>query len=130
MKSNLIRIRLAALAAVATTCAASAVTITIPLSYSTQYLVGTATFVEIQGNAEAVEAAIAQNILNLTTVSPTATIDGRSYVIGTDFDYSGSILGTGFKPEGAGTSAIAGYDYALAKYDGTNAGYILFYLGG
>jgi hypothetical protein len=46
-------------------------------------------------------------------------------------EYSGTLTSEGVKHDGlTAFQSISGYDWAFAKYDGPNAGYVLFYLGG
>ena len=44
-------------------------------------------------------------------------------------DYSGDLSG-GAQGAAGDVTVDAGFEYALAKYDGPNGGYVLFYLGG
>jgi len=54
---------------------------------------------------------------------------GRVWQNNTTEDYSGDLIGRGVLFER--TRVVpAGYDYALAKYNGKNAGWVLFYVGG
>lgn len=105
---------------------AQAITITSPLSYNTVGLVGT--YDGKLGNSSVPEEITAgQAILDAIGLG---TIAGPVH---TDniFDYSGTLSITGaFQGSAGNTSIPAGWDYALAKYDGQNAGYALFYLGG
>ena len=62
----------------------------------------------------------------------TTTIGAVSYRTHNTDDYSGTLnvadavrINTG-----NGSGIAAGYDYVMAKYDGPNAGWVLFYLGG
>ena len=105
---------------------ASAITISSPLSYSTPGLVGTYDG-KLDNSSPASEITAGQAILDAiglgTTTGPVHT-DNL-------FDYSGTLSITGAFQGGTGATSIpAGWDYALAKYDGQNAGYALFYLGG
>ena len=106
--------------------ASHAISITSPLSYSTFGLVGT--YDGKIGNSSVPEEITAgQAILDAVGLG---TISGPVH---TDnlFDYSGTLTITGaFQGVAGATSIPAGWDYALAKYDGQNAGYALFYLGG
>jgi hypothetical protein len=43
-------------------------------------------------------------------------------------DYSGTLDNVTSSNTGTGTTIPTTYDYVLAKYDGTNAGYVLFYM--
>jgi len=45
-------------------------------------------------------------------------------------DYNGTVKTNSSASGGANQQVGSGWDYVLAKYDGQNAGYILFYLGG
>jgi hypothetical protein len=82
------------------------------------------------------ELTIAQAILDLTLIgqiSPAGCISNppgtQCYMNRTaGVDYSGS-LGTGIKVDPPGDGSVdLQYEYAIGKYDGHNAGYILFYL--
>jgi len=64
----------------------------------------------------------------------TGTFGVDAYVT-SNTEYSGSLSGLGMKIDGpsggvGGWGTVSGYDYGFIKYDGPNAGYVLFYLGG
>jgi hypothetical protein len=104
---------------------AFAVVITTPLNYNTANLVGTA----YPGTAAATianEADWANEILALG-----ASMTSGFYRTHNTDDYVGTVSALGaVKDETGGTSVGAGFDYVMGKYDGKNAGYVLFYLGG
>ena len=102
-----------------------------PLTYNTSGVVGTA----YAGTAAANIATVtvyAQQILDLTD-SVTTTISGIAYQTATT-DYDAVLnQSTAVRCEIAtcqGGAVGAGYDYVLAKYNGKNAGYVLFALDG
>jgi hypothetical protein len=104
-----------------------------PLTSSSPNLVGIAYGVTGSGQgSDPFKFEVAQDLLNLSAnqdvfmnVSSTST---EFVTFGTD--YNGIVNTSSFSSGGAGNSVGAGWDYAIAKYDGQNAGYILFYLGG
>jgi hypothetical protein len=67
-------------------------------------------------------------------VAGTLTIDYKTSSV----DYNGSFLASdGIRKDGDNTASMAellsvaaGYDIVVAKYDGKNAGYVVWYLGG
>ena len=108
---------------------ASADVIDIPMTMTDNHIVGT-----ISGGplgSEALEMIAAQALLDLA-MNATATIDGDTYASNTIIDFSGTLTDF-FKPGGDPQSdelrTVSGYDYVMAKYDGPNAGYVLFALG-
>lgn len=109
--------------------AASAVTITSPMSLSQQFIVGIHN--GQQGNSNpTTEAGIAQAILDLAQGQTSGFNQSN-----TAFDYSGTItligpqVSSGF--DGVdGVAVPAGWGGAIAKYDGPNGGYVLFAFGG
>jgi hypothetical protein len=88
-----------------------------------------------QNSSTVDETAWANYLLSMGALS-TTTIDSPNdtnsateiYTTGT-IDYSGTLSGAVQSAAGA-YIVPSGYDYVLAKYDGQNAGYVLFYLGG
>lgn len=110
-----------------------------PLDYTTSGVVGT-----IDGNdslgKEAAELVAAQALLDMLMGAASPLLceslapDGNGdlcYKTNTAIDYSGTIDSFGTKvesPSGPGLIVSSEYEYAIAKYDGQNAGYILFYL--
>lgn len=104
-----------------------------PLTLSSHDLVGAVKILQndpASGTA-AVEAAFAQKLLDLGAGVSMTDGDGRWWGTAPPPDYSGTIVLDGAqKSEGGGTSVPAGWEYAMAKYDGKNAGYVLFHLGG
>jgi len=77
--------------------------------------------------SEADEMIAAQVLLDLS-IGGVTIIDSNVYAANTAIDYSGVL--TGFFKMDDGSLEISGYDFAMAKYDGPNGGYILFALGG
>jgi hypothetical protein len=80
------------------------------------------------------EPYFAQEILNLTAntlnFSFTDSSSGVAHLYSTSStEYSGTVIHTGTH-QGSDNNVPAGYDYVIAKYDGKNAGYVLFHLGG
>ena len=108
---------------------AYAVIISTPVDYTTANLVGTAD----PGTAAATVAnqlVWANQILALTAPT-TTTILGVNYRTHDADEYSGILTDDGaFKTDGSAGTIGAGWEYVMGKYDGQNAGYILFYLGG
>jgi hypothetical protein len=83
------------------------------------------------------ERAAAQHLLDmlLGTSDPVGCSLANSCYQTSNTEYSGTLQGgTKSDPDlGLGDHAYqvpGGYQYAFAKYDGDNAGYVLFYLGG
>lgn len=116
----------------------------LPLTYDSPGVVGTIDGI-ISGGVDE-ELAFAQALLNLSVggsiddfsdspcIGATNNSDiGRCKKANTTFDYSGTLtnlLGDDAKIENPIDQqlVVTGFDYVLAKYDGGNAGYILFYL--
>jgi len=78
------------------------------------------------------EIAFAQHLLDLPagTVNDSYVdpISGNAHIYNTSStEYSGTLT-KGI--EGTTVTVASGWEYAIAKYDGKNAGYVLFYLGG
>lgn len=78
-------------------------------------------------------SGLAQTILNLGLGGST-TISGRDYAANGVYDYSGTIITASavhiaWDKTQAGLTVDPSYAYAIAKYDGKNAGWILFDLG-
>lgn len=107
----------------------SGVVINNPLSLSTEFLVGIHNGQGANANLDT-ELALAQAILDLSL----GEVDGN-FEANTVFDYSGTItsnsgqLETGINGD-ATISVPAGWGGALVKYDGPNAGYVLYAFGG
>ncbi|MEY2429381.1 MAG: hypothetical protein QOJ40_2266 [Verrucomicrobiota bacterium] len=83
-----------------------------------------------QGNLE-YETGIAQHLLDMPA-NTTEPSSGPMQYQTSSTEYSGTLTG-GVETDLGGGGAVhvaAGHAYAIAKYDGQNAGYILFYLGG
>lgn len=127
---------IALLLAVATAGSARAtIVIDFPMTYQTDNIVGT-----VEGRAgdnPGDDASVfAQKLLNVEGQGQlwTDTTDGnRLYHTGA-VDYSGTIIGLGIKTDtsnpGESVYIPGGYTFAIGKYDGKNAGWVLFYLGG
>lgn len=125
-----------------TVCSANvfATAITTPMTLADSHIVGiidsTVTGGSVLSGGPTVEMTAAQNLLNLG-LGGTATIGGNLYKANTAIDFS-STLTDYFKPadsffpaSGPWSTAqltITGYDFVMGKYDGPNAGYILFSL--
>jgi hypothetical protein len=105
---------------------AQAITISNPIDYTTTYLVGTA----YNGSVPTVanELIWANQILAMGSGETTTLLDVDYRTHDTD-DYTG-VLTSGVKVDGGSTMIGAGYEYAMAKYDGGSAGSVLFWLGG
>ena len=106
---------------------------TSPISLNTQGIVGT-----VDGssgdNPGSDELYFAQELLNLPANTVNFSYTDASSLVAHNYntsstEYGGTIV-PGSSVQGANTSVAAGYDFAIAKYDGQNGGYILFYLGG
>ncbi len=106
---------------------AFALVISTPIDYDTDNLVGTADPGTDSSN-EANRLIWANQILALDA-GTTTTIGGVDYKTHNTDNYSGVLTLAGFL-SGTGNSIAAGFQYVLAKYNGKNAGYVLFYLGG
>jgi len=112
-----------------------------PLGYNTQGMVGIldGTIGSGQGNSP-FELAGAQAVLNLsqggTSLYTYTANNNTTYSLpisaNTAFDYSGTVntAQTASSPLAGSRTVPAGWDFVMAKYDGPNAGYVLFYLGG
>jgi hypothetical protein len=127
------KLSLITLLAVLLASPAGAIVISNPLSLQTQYLAGILNGQPGPTNAT-IEQGYAQTILDLglgqTTGSPPNTFQANTL-----FDYSGTITFNGGQStlgiDGDATVSIpAGWGGALVKYDGDNAGYVLFLFGG
>ena len=111
----------------------------VPLTYTTVGVVGT-----IDGNdslgSEANELTAAQALLNMAMGAATPlgceslAPDGNGdlcYKTNEAHDYDGTLTDFGTKVESPTVAQLtisSEFEYAIAKYDGQNAGYILFYL--
>ena len=105
------------------------ITWSIPLTLGSHDVVGAA---DIAGNNEAqgtlaVEGAVGQELLNLVG-NFDGTVNNRHYRT-SPIDYQGTLNG-GKEIVGGSVNIPAGWEYAIAKYGGPNAGYVLFHLGG
>lgn len=98
-----------------------------PLTYSTPGVVGTFDGMLADSNPST-ELAIAQHILDLVGLgveSPAACT--QCYRTSEVLDYSAT-LSNPVQVLGAVYEVSPGPDYVIAKYDGPNGGYVLFYL--
>jgi hypothetical protein len=125
----------------AMTSAKATLTIDFPMHYSSAGIVGT-----VQGfngdNPENDASVFAQTLLNVTGLNtiwndPAVGQNNRTYHNSSIVDYAGTIQGLGIKtdtpnPSGAGGTVhvSSGWEFAIAKYDGKNAGWVMFALGG
>jgi len=139
----------------ASATANAALTFAFPMDYSSANIVGTAK--GFNGDNAGNDASwLAQNILNVVGLNTSVTgaiLDPsdpeptRIYHSSSILDYTGTIQGLGSHVNTPGGSPFipantitgvtydsvyvpAGYQYAVAKYDGKNAGWVLFALGG
>jgi hypothetical protein len=108
-----------------------------PLTLSSPNVVGDAGFVTGDGGGNpTVLTAVAQELLSLPVNADVnlANIPSgsstRTFLTGpTDYQNLGTLT-LGLTDDTGNTSVPSGYKYAIAQYDGPNAGYVLFYLGG
>lgn len=108
---------------------AYALTISGPLTLSTEHVVGTI----MQGTASAnvTNEAIFGTALLAGAQSAVWVAGGVSYATNTAFDYSGTLIATDYLKDDTGDNNVAsGWEFVMGKYDGKNAGYVLFHLGG
>lgn len=111
---------------------ANAAIISGPIDYTTSGLVGTAD-AGTGKVAPDVEAIWAQQLLDLSAgiLAPGTTIDGVTYRTHDTDDYIGIIDSLDYtKDESQSGMVEAGWEWLMAKYDGQNAGYVMYYLGG
>ena len=136
-----VRLPLVATLALTMFCATSAAAL--PLTYSSPGVVGTIDGVidggvgaELSYGQALLDMAMnaSSNDLSLPCIGATNNFhDGHCKTTNTALNYSGTLtnlLGDGAKiesPQGSQLTVI-GFQYVLAKYDGANAGYVLFYL--
>jgi hypothetical protein len=109
---------------------AQAVIISSPLGYHTDGLVGTAMSGTSNAN-ETTVTALANQLLAMAA-GTTLSLGGVDYQTHNTDDYSGTLsVANALRINTSnGSNIAAGYDYVMGKYDGQNAGWILFYLGG
>src|SRR5438045_1617198 len=103
----------------------------LPLTINTPGIVGISFGVTSlgQGNLE-YETGIAQHLLDMPA-NTTEPATGPMQYQTSSTEYSGTLTGGVETDLGGGTGHVAaGHAHAISKYDGQNAGYILFYLGG
>ena len=129
--------RLKIIIAIFSTClmssSAFALVISTPIEYTTSNLVGTA-YTGTASSPIANELIWANQILALTAgttttiIETTGSVDYRTHDVD---EYAGVLTDIGaFQVGASNTSVAAGAEYVLAKYDGKNAGYVMFFLGG
>lgn len=84
-----------------------------------------------QGGWDTFQQTAAQALLNLAQ-GGSGTVLGEAIYANTVYDYFGTVDTVGPSLPGglADTTVPAGWNFAIAKYDGQNAGYVVFYLGG
>ena len=100
-----------------------------PIDYTTSGLVGTADAGTGAVNVSE-EAIWAQQILDLAA-NTKVTILGVNYRTHDTDDYTGVINASDYtKDDSENNHIAAGWEYLMAKYDGQNAGYVMYYLGG
>jgi hypothetical protein len=104
-----------------------------PLTTNSPNIVGTA--MGATGNGQGswtYEAAVAQALLDLGPNQTATPVIGSDVTTLATFstDYNAVVITSSISQGGAGDQVGSGWDYVIAKYDGKNAGYILFYLGG
>ncbi|HRT57290.1 MAG TPA: hypothetical protein P5038_11740, partial [Candidatus Paceibacterota bacterium] len=136
------------------TSARATIIIDYPMNYTTPNVVGTAT--GLAGDNTGTDALlIAQKLLDMGKGEET-TINDRVFKTNTEYDYDYNIVGSGptfnvifrdnpktpeveepnvtvYYPAEDGEKYLyiaSGYQYVIGKYDGKNAGWILFHLGG
>jgi VPDSG-CTERM motif len=108
-------------------CAISSNASALPLSYSTPGVVGTLDG-KIGNSNPSTELIIAQHILELIGLGTTSLAVGTQYYKNsTASDYS-AILSNPVQSSPHAREVPLGIDYVLAKYNGKNAGYVLFHL--
>jgi hypothetical protein len=124
MKTTLKTLAAACLVAVAFVTNAQAV----PLTLNSPNVVGVYNG-KLQNASVGVEIAAAQELLNMLAGTHSGAFDvgDNLYLYQTsNTEYAGTLAGG---LQNANTN-LSGYDWGFAKYDGQNAGYVLFYLGG
>ena len=82
------------------------------------------------GDTHNMEASFAQQILDLGAGITHELQADDHYYSTSSTDYTGTIIGLGTPSAVGATHVDAGWEWVLAKYDGQEAGYVLFYLGG
>jgi hypothetical protein len=117
----------------ASTTARATLTWASPLQLNSPNVVGTVKGLagDNPGNDE---IYFAQELLNLpantVNFSYTDTSSGVAHNYNTSStEYSGTLT-LGNQVDNGSVNVSSGWQYAIAKYDGQNAGYVLFYLGG
>lgn len=105
---------------------ASAVLIATPIDYTTANLVGTAEPTAANSNASVPEVRTMAN----TILALGAGVTSGIYQTHDTDDYTGTVSGGVRVDTGNLLNILAGWEYVMAKYNGQNAGFVLFYLGG
>jgi hypothetical protein len=84
-----------------------------------------------QGGWGTFQQTAAQDLLNLA-LGGSGTSGGEAIYANTVYDYSGTVdtAGSSFSGGAANTTVPAGWNFVIAKYDGKQAGYVVYYLGG
>ena len=100
-----------------------------PIDYTTSGLVGTADAGTGAVNPNE-EAVWAQYLLDMT-FNTSSTSSGVDYVTSITTEYSGTIDALDYTKDESQSGWIeSGWEWVMAKYDGQNAGYVMYYLGG
>lgn len=112
---------------------AQALTITSPITYTHSAdnpIVGTFDTGTSAANVPTVTGYL-NTLLGLGANQPLTDISGVKYKT-SSVNYNGSFVASDGVRIDSGNllSVAAGYDYVVAKYDGKNAGYVVWYLGG
>ena len=95
------------------------------LTYATPGVVGTLDG-QIDNSSPSIELTIAQEILDLVGLGASSpATPTQNYRNSTLFDYSATLSSP---VQRSGLIVPPGYEYVLAKYDGQNAGYVLFHV--
>ena len=94
----------------------------VPLTLNSPGVVGVWDYLSPEPANVPNELAAAQTLLDMLKSTGTFGVD---LFVTSDTEYSGVLAG-GLQTN----TAISGYDWGFAKYNGKNAGYVLFYLGG
>ena len=131
---NRLKLTIAVCSACLVSSSAFAVVIPAPIDYDTDFVVGTADPGTAPANATNAQIW-AQTILDLPFNTTALAVQGPAGIFvdyqthDTD-EYSGAIAGL-LRDENASTLVVpAGFEYVMVKYDGMNAGYVLFSLHG
>lgn len=101
-----------------------------PITVDSAGVVGAAEFLSGDGGGSpATIQPVAQHLLDMAA-NTDEVFGGRSYSTSVT-EYSGTIaLANSAKDDSGNLYVPSGFEYVVGKYDGENAGYVLFYLGG